>query len=304
MKVLIAGAAGLVGTKLVSALVAAGDEVAALVRDVSRASKRLPGARLHVWDAVAGQPPAAAFDGVDGVVNLIGESIASGRWTEARKKQLRDSRLVATRALVDAMRGLTQRPRVLVSASAVGYYGDRGDEILTEASAPGSNFLAQLARDWEAEALRAQDLGVRVVMLRSGAALDRSGGLLGTLLPTFRLGLGARVGSGDQWLPWIHLDDQIGLIRHVLGDGRSAGALNAVGPEPVTNREFTAALASALTRPALLAAPGFALRLALGSKVDEILLASQRVMPVRTLETGFQFRFPLLRPALKAALAA
>src|SRR6266478_5596901 len=206
MKVLIAGAAGLLGTRLATASAAAGDQVAALVRDVARASRRLSGATLHAWEGTAGQPPAAAFDGVDGVVNLIGESISAGRWSEARKKKLRDSRIVSTRALVDALRGLTRRPRVLVSASAVGYYGDRGDEILTEASAPGTGFLAELARDWEAEALRAQDLGMRVVLVRTGIVLDRHGGMLRTILPVFRLGLGGRVGSGNQWFPWIHID--------------------------------------------------------------------------------------------------
>ncbi|HXI57022.1 MAG TPA: TIGR01777 family oxidoreductase [Polyangia bacterium] len=304
MRILIAGAAGLIGTRLATASAAAGDTVSALVRDVSRASRRLPGATLHAWEGTAGQPPAAAFDGVDGVVNLMGESISKGRWSEARKKVLRDSRIVSTRALVDALRGLTRRPRVLVSASAVGYYGDRGDEILTEASAPGTGFLSDLARDWEAEALRAQELGMRVVLIRTGVVLDRHGGMLGTVLPVFRLGLGGRIGSGQQWFPWIHVDDEVGLIRHALTAEGVTGPLNAVAPEPVTNREFTSVLAATLSRPAALAAPAFALRMAVGAKADDVLLASQRAMPVRTLETGFQFRYPLLRPALKAALAA
>ena len=302
MKVLIAGAAGLVGTRLANALIASGHDVAALVRDVARAAPALPGATLYVWDGTAGQPPVAAFDGVDGVVNLIGESLAAGRWTDARKKKLRDSRIVSTRALVDALRGLDRRPGVLVSASGVGYYGNRGDEILTEASSPGTGFLAELARDWEAEALRAQELGMRVVVLRAGVILDRRGGFLRALLPAFRWGLGARVGAGRQWLPWIHIEDEVALIRHALADGRAAGALNAVAPEPVTNREFTSVFGAVVSRPAALAAPAFALRLAVGRKADELLLASQRAMPVRTLESGFQFRYPLLRPALRAAL--
>ena len=302
MKVLIAGATGLIGTKLAVALAGDGVQVAALVRDVSRASRALPTATLHVWDAIAGQPPVGAFDGVDAVVNLIGESISSGRWSDKRKKVLRDSRIVSTRALVDAIRGLPVRPRVFVSGSAVGYYGDRGDEILTESSPPGTGFLAQLACDWESEALRAQELGVRVVMVRTSVVLDRRGGMLATLLPAFKLGLGARIGAGHQWFPWIHIDDEVGLIRHALADARASGPLNAVAPEPVTNREFTSVLAATLSRPSALAAPAFALRLAVGAKADELLLASQRAMPVRTLETGFQFRYPLLRPALRSVL--
>src|SRR5258708_25333843 len=228
MKVLIAGAGGMIGTRLANTLTGSGNDVAALVRNVARAAPALPGVTLHVWDGTAGLPPAAAFDGVDGVVNVIGESIADGRWTEARKKKLRDSRIVSTRALVDALRGLAARPKVLVSASAVGYYGNRSDEILTEASPPGTGFLAELARDWEAEALRAQELGMRVVLLRTGVVLDRRGGMLRTLLPAFRWGLGARVGTGLQWLPWIHVDDEIGLIRRALSEGRASGPRNAV----------------------------------------------------------------------------
>ncbi|HEY2902341.1 MAG TPA: TIGR01777 family oxidoreductase [Polyangia bacterium] len=302
MKVLIAGAAGLIGTKLSAALVESGVEVAALVRDVSRAARVLPSAVLHVWDATSGQPPMGAFEGVDAVVNLIGESISAGRWSDKRKKVLRDSRIVATRALVDGIRGLTSRPKVLVSGSAVGYYGDRGDELLTETSASGTGFLAELARDWEGEALRAQELGVRVVVVRTGVVLSRDGGMLGKLLPVFRVGLGVRVGSGNQWFPWIHIDDEVALIRHALSDARAVGPLNAVAPEPATNREFTSVLAATLSRPSLLTAPAFALRLVVGDKADELLLASQRAMPVRTLESGFHFRYPLLRAALKAAL--
>ncbi len=224
MKVLVSGATGLIGTHLVRALCDSGVGVNALVRDTVRAASRLPASvTLFPWDVVAGAPPAAAFDGVDVVVNLAGESIADGRWTVARRKQLRDSRIVGTRALVNEMRGLTTKPRVLIAASAVGYYGDRGDEILTEASSCGTGFLAELARDWEEESNRAAELGMRVVVLRNGAVLSREGGFLRKVLPLFRLGAGGRVGSGTQWFPWIHIEDEIALIRHAITDGEGVG---------------------------------------------------------------------------------
>ena len=305
MKVLIAGATGLVGTELTRTLIAAGVGVNALVRDTVRAAARLPaGVTLYPWDAVSGPPPTVAFQGVGAVVSLVGESIADRRWSETRRKQLRDSRIVSTRAIVNEIRALPAKPGVLISASAVGYYGDRGDEILTEGSAPGSGFLAELARDWESEAMRAIELGVRVVVLRNGAVLARQGGFLRKILPVFRLGFGGRVGPGTQWFPWIHIEDAIALIRHALAEDTTSGALNAVAPEPVTNRELTAALGEVLSRPTVLTAPAFALRLALGGMADELLLGSQRVMPVRTLENGFKFRHPLLRAALKTLLDA
>jgi uncharacterized protein len=303
MKVLIAGATGLVGTELTRTLHAGGVGVNALVRNTERAAACLPvGVTLFPWDAVSGPPPTAAFEGVDAVVSLVGESIAARRWTDARRKRLRDSRIVSTRAIVNEIRGLPSKPRILVSASAVGYYGDRGDEILTEASPAGTGFLAELARDWESEAMRASEIGLRVVVLRNGAVLARQGGFLRKILPVFRLGAGGRVGPGSQWFPWIHIEDTIALIRHALTEEKVAGAQNGVAPEPVTNRELTAALGEVLSRPTVLAAPAFALRLALGGMADELLLGSQRVMPVRTLENGFRFRHPLLRAALKDLL--
>jgi len=301
--VAIAGATGLIGSTLAASCARDGIKVSALVRDTVRAADRLPSATLYAWDATRGPPPAAAFDGVDVVVNLVGESLADKRWSDARKKQLRDSRVVGTRALVDALRDLPRRPRVLISASGVGFYGNRGDEILTEAAAAGTGFVAELVRDWEAEAMRAADIGVRVVLMRSGVVLSRDAGILHKLLPPFRLGLGGRIGSGGQWLHWIHLEDEIGLVRHAMSHDAVTGPLNAVAPEPVTNGEFARALGEALGRPTVLKAPAFALRLRFGSLVDEVLLASQRAMPVRTLETGYAFRHPLLREALAETLA-
>jgi uncharacterized protein (TIGR01777 family) len=308
MKVLIAGATGMIGSELARALIRDGVSVSALVRDPARAATLLPGVTAHTWAGVADPPPAQAFDGVDAVVNVVGESMAARRWSTAQKQRLRDSRVGVTRALVAAMRGTGHPARVLISASGAAYYGDRGDEILTEASSSGQGFVAELARDWEAEAARASDGGsgraaaARVVHLRSGVVLSRSGGILSKILLPFRLGLGGRLGDGNQWFPWIHLDDAIGIIRHALRDDGVSGPLNLVGPEPVTNREFTTALGEALSRPTLLAVPSFALRLTLGQMADELLLTSQRVMPVRTLESGYQFRYPLLRPALASVL--
>jgi uncharacterized protein len=206
--------------------------------------------------------------------------------------------VVATRALVDVLRGLAVRPRVLISASGVGFYGDRGDEILTEASEAGKGFAAELSRDWEAEAMKAAEIGMRVVLLRSGLVLSKAGGILRKILTPFRLGLGGKIGSGKQWMPWIHLEDEIGLIRHAMANDTVKGPFNLVAPEPVTNGEFVRTLGEALGRPTALTAPAFALRWALGPMTDELLLASQRAMPVRTLETGYTFRHPLLREAL------
>jgi uncharacterized protein (TIGR01777 family) len=301
--VAITGASGLIGTALAQACARDGLRVSALVRDTARAAERLPSATLYPWDAQQGPPPEAAFEGVDVVVNLVGESISSGRWNEARMKRLRDSRVVATRALVDVLRGLPARPRVFISASGVGFYGDRGDEILTEVSAGGKGFTAELGRDWEAEAGKAAEIGMRVVILRSGLVLSKDGGILKKILPPFRLGLGGKIGGGSQWMPWIHLDDEIGLIRHAMEHEAVQGPLNLVAPEPVTNGEFVRTLGETLGRPTVLTAPAFALRMAFGAMTDELLLASQRAMPVRTMETGYTFQHPLLREALGELLA-
>jgi uncharacterized protein len=299
-KVLIAGSTGLIGTALAASCARDGITVAALVRDPARAASRLPGATLLAWDGAKGPLPAGALEGVDVVVNLVGEPIAGHRWSEAYKTRVRESRVLATRALVDAIRGREQRPRALIQASGAGFYGDRGDEILTEASSTGAGFLAEVCRDWEAEAEKAAELGVRVVVLRMGIVLSRAGGFLARILPPFRLGVGGHVGTGRQWLPWIHLDDEIGLIRHAMAAPSVSGVLNAVAPEPVTNAELTTALGRALRRPTVLSAPAFALRLALGGEMaEELILASQRAMPVRTLESGFKFQHPLLEPALR-----
>ena len=254
------------------------------------------------WDPEAGVLDPARLSGVDAIVHLSGESIAGSRWTAKRRERLRSSRIRTTRLLAETLARMNPRPSVLVQASAVGYYGDRGEEVLNEASGPGSGFLADLCRDWEAASMPAQDAGVRVARLRMAPAIGRQGGMLAALLPLFRLGLGGPLGSGRQWMAWISLDDLLAIVERALGDGAMRGSINATAPEPVTNAAFTRALGRALGRPAFLPAPAFALRLALGAMADEMLLASQRVVPEALLRAGFRFAHPRLEDALRAAL--
>lgn len=309
MRVLLAGGTGFLGTRLGAALMGAGCQLTLLARSAASARKHFPNAIAHEWNGMVGLPPAEAFEGVDAVVNLIGEPISS-RWTAERKRRFRDSRVLPTRALVERMAGLSQRPRVFLSIAGAGFYGDRGDEVLTEKSAGGSGFLAHVAQEWESAALVAGDAGVRVVVPRMGVVLARDGGILLRLLGPFRWGLGAQFGAGGQFFPWIHVADAVGLMMHLLGFGSAvqaatgeprvlpSGPVNGVAPEPVTNREFTDALAGALGRQARLRVPAFALRVAFGELADEVLLGSQRISPVVALASGYQFQFPLLREAL------
>lgn len=293
MTTLITGATGMLGRRLVRDL---GGDVVALTRDATRAASALSAARLVEWDARS-LLDSATLDGVDTVFHLAGEPVAEGRWTEEKKRRLRDSRTVTTRALVDSLRRATTRPRVLVSASAVGIYGSRGDEILTEDSAPGTGFLADLCRAWEAEARAAAELGIRVVNVRIGIVLAREGGALARMLPLFKAGIAGPLASGSQWMPWLHVDDAIGLLRHAASTASLDGPMNACVPEPVTNREFTRVLGSVVHRPAILPVPRFALRVAFG-ETAEVVLASQRAVPTRALATGYAFRYTDLREAL------
>jgi uncharacterized protein (TIGR01777 family) len=296
--VAVSGASGLVGGALVPALAAAGHRVVRLVRPGSP-----PAAAETVrWDPAAGTIDAAALEGVYALVHLAGESVAAGRWTPERKRRIHQSRERPTRLLAEACARLARPPRVLLAASATGYYGDRGDETLTEASASGAGFLAEVCRAWEAATEPAARAGIRVVNLRIGIALSRQGGALAKLLPPFRLGVGGPVGSGRQWMSWIALDDLISAILHALATDSLAGPVNAVAPHPVTNREFGRTLGRVLRRPAVLPLPAFAARLMLGEMADELLLASQRIRPMRLEATGFAFRYPTLEGALRAAL--
>jgi hypothetical protein len=257
----------------------------------------------HPWAPEAGPPSASAFHGVEVVFNLAGEPVAGGRWTAERKRRIRESRVLGTRNLVAGLAGMERRPRVLVSASAVGYYGDRGDEALDETSSPGHDFLADVCVEWEREALAAERLGIRVVCVRTGIVLARGGGALARMLTLFRMGAGGKLGSGRQWMPWIHLDDEVGILLHAMKDARIHGAINAVGPRPVTNAELTRTLGHALHRPTFLPVPETALRMAFG-EMSEILTASQRVLPKEAERTGYAFKHADLAGALTAVLTA
>jgi len=305
MTILISGASGLVGGALTKALRADGQSVAHFVRTAAAAVARaeLPAASDDVrWDPARGEIDVAAIEGADAVIHLSGASIASGRWNAARKELLRASRVDSTRLLVRAMAASGQKPRAFLCASAIGIYGNRGDEILNESSAPGTDFLSGVAREWEAEARRAEESGIRTVVLRFGVILAAEGGALPRMAMPFRFGVGGRLGSGKQWMSWIALEDVVGATRAVLGDEQISGPVNLVAPHPVRNKEFTPVLARVLHRPAVIPAPAFALRLALGEMADALLLVSQRVQPDRLLAGRFAFRYGELEPALSALL--
>jgi uncharacterized protein (TIGR01777 family) len=300
MKVLITGASGLVGTALASALVAEGHIVCRLARPESARPRASSGLDVP-WNPVTAELGSGGF-GADGVVNLAGASIAGGRWTEARKQILLGSRVDTTRALVGALTKMPVRPRVLVSASGAGYYGWRGDELLTEDSTAGNDFLARMAVAWEAEARKAEALGVRVVLLRFGMILAKHGGGLPRIMLPFRFGLGGRIGSGKQWLPWSTLDDAVGIIAFALRNENVGGPVNAVSPEPVQNAEFTRTLAAVMHRLAIFPVPAFVLRAALGEMADALALGSQRAVPKVLEGLGFSFHHPNLESALKSIL--
>ena len=294
MRVAVSGSTGLVGSQVVASLSAAGHEVVRLVRRAPA-----PGEKVVRWDPEKGEIDAAGLGGLDAVVHLAGENIASGRWNAARKAAIRGSRVNGTRLLCDALAGLARPPKTLVCASAIGYYGDRGADVLTEESPPGTGFLAEVCREWEAASEPAARKGIRVVVLRIGVVLSAKGGALSRMLPPFRAGLGGVIGSGRQYVSWVALDDLVGIVLHALQSGELRGPVNAVSPVPVTNRELTEVLGKVLSRPTLFPVPAFALRLAVGEMADALLLASTRVAPRRLEETGYRFRFPELREALR-----
>ena len=301
MNVLVTGTTGFLGRALCRQLHEAGHQVVALSRDTEAARRRVPWLdQCFPWAPLTQEPPGEAFEGVDAVAHLAGESIA-GRWSKAKKQAILQSRVIGTRHLVAAMGRLDSRPRVLVSASAYGWYGDRGDDILMENEPPGHDFLAEVCRQWEQEATSAEGLGVRVVRLRNSLVLGPGGGFLAPQLPLYRLGLGGRIGNGRQWLPWIHRADLVRMVLYVI-EQPIGGAVNATAPEPVRQAEFAATLGRVLGRPTLLPAPAWAVRLVLGEFAGE-LLSSRRMVPGRMQETGFEFQFPTLEPALREVLA-
>jgi uncharacterized protein (TIGR01777 family) len=298
MHVLLSGSSGLVGAAFRQRLLSRGDEVVRLFRSTS-----VPTDAIR-WDPYSGPDKQALADRgpLDAVVHLAGESIASGRWTAARRARIRESRVAGTRGLCEALASSPNKPAVIVSASAIGYYGDRGDEVLSESSAAGSGFLAEVCRAWEAACEPARAAGIRVVSLRLGMVLASPGGALEKMLPPFRFGLGGRLGSGEQWMSWITLGDLLAVLDHVVTSSALSGPVNAVAPGATTNAEFTRVLGRVLGRPTLLPVPAFGLRLLLGQMADELLLASTRVIPGELLASGFEFDQPELEGALSQVL--
>ena len=301
MRVLVTGASGMIGQALCGALIARGDEVVGLTRNPDRARGENPSIGWHPWNPADERPPAAAFEGVDAVVNLIGENI-NQRLTEKAKRRVSDSRVRATKNLVDGMLAADPSPPVLVSQCAVGYYGDRGEEVVDESVPHANDWVGQMCAAWQDAALDAQESGIRVTVLRSGLVLDPAGGLLKQLLLPFRLGVGGPLAGGKQYMPWIHRADEVGVILWALDEDRVSGPVNSTSPNPVTNREFSKTLGKVIHRPAIAPVPRFALVAARGEELTEQIMASLRVVPARALELGYEFRFTELEPALRDLL--
>jgi uncharacterized protein (TIGR01777 family) len=302
MRVTVTGATGLIGTRLVAALARRGDEVTVLSRDPTRAGSRLgSGIQTQAWDPLGEPAPPSALAGRDGVVHLAGEPVAQ-RWSADAKERIRTSRETGTANLVAGLRSADPRPRVLVSASAVGYYGPRGDEQVPESDPPGSDFLADVCVAWERAAQAAGELAMRVALVRTGVVLDPAGGALAKMLPPFRAGVGGPVAGGRQWMPWIHADDLVSLYLAALAGEEWSGPLNGSAPQPATNRDFSKALGRALHRPALAPVPRLALR-ALYGEMEQIVTTGQRAVPRRPLALGYAFAHPELDEALRSALA-
>ncbi len=301
MNALVTGATGFVGRRLLARL----DRPAILSRSAEKAANELAafGVRAFGWEPMEGLPPAAAFEGVDTIFHLAGDPVAEGRWTERKKARIRDSRVVGTRNLVAGLRGLAARPKTLVSASAMGYYGSRGEEELDENASPGSGFLADVCVGWEREAAAARELGIRVVPIRIGVVLGAGGGALAKMLTPFKFGLGSPLGNGRQYMPWVHIDDLVELMLFVAGNPNVNAPVNGVAPYPVSNREFTKTLGRVLGRPTFMPpVPPIALNLLIG-EFGQVLLDSQRTVPRTLLNAGFRFRFETLEAALRDILS-
>ena len=296
MKVLVTGASGLIGTVLRKSFAAKGWEMLSATRHQPKSENEVQ------WSIEEGFTDLSKLEGVDAVVHLAGESVNGLRWTDEKKKAIRDSRVLGTRNLVAALGKLKDRPKVLVSSSAIGFYGERGDEEITESSASGVGFLADVSKEWESEARRAEDAGIRTVLLRTGIVLSKDGGALGTMLLPFKLGVGGVVGSGKQWMSWISLDDHVRAIEFVIEHDSIRGAVNSASPHPVTNEEFTKVMGDVLYRPTFLPLPEFVVSMALGEMGDELLLTSTKIVPKRLEDAGFKFEYPELKAALEHAL--
>ena len=297
MRILISGSHGLVGEALIKALETGGHEIYRLVRHAPNSESQIE------WSPDRYSIAISRIEGFDAVYHLAGESIASGRWNDEKKKKIRESRTKGTKLLADALANLAQPPKTLISASAIGYYGDRGDELLTETSPPGKDFLADVCVEWEKATDHAKEKGVRVVNTRFGIILDKEGGALAKMLPPFRMGIGGRIGDGKQWMSWIALDDVIGALQYALTNDGLSGPVNFVAPNPVTNAEFTKTIGRALSRPTFFPIPAFGVRLAFGEMADALLLSSQRVRPSKLTDSNYQFAYSNLESALRSILA-
>ena len=301
MRVLVTGATGLIGSALCDALLSRGDEVVGLTRDPDRARPKNPTVHWYAWQATAERPPTEALTGLDGVVNLIGEEI-NQRLTDQAKVRIRESRLVSTRNLLQGIQAAPSKPKVFIGQSAIGYYGDRGAKILDEESPPGDGFTADIPIDWETAERKAEGIVTRVVIFRTGLVISKRGGLLKQLLLPFKLGVGGPIAGGEQFMSWIHIDDEVGLLLWALDNDRVSGIVNATAPNPVTNRELSKALGRALHRPAFMPVPKFAVSALRGGELADAVAGGARVLPRRALDLGYEFRHSEIDEALRSAL--
>ena len=301
MKVLVSGASGFIGSALCDSLLVRGDTVVGLTRDPNAARRTNPSVNWHAWEPTLERPPTVAFEGVDGVVNLLGEKI-NQRWTDEAKQRIMESRRTGTHNLVGAIAGLERKPRVLVNQSAIGYYGDRREAIVDESAEPGEGFDAEVVQEWEKAAHEAERTGVRLVIVRTGHVLDPRGGFLKQLLTPFKLGVGGPLAGGGQYVSWVHVEDEVGILLWALENEKVNGVVNSTAPNPATNKVFSKALGRAIGRPAVLPIPGFTLDLMYGKEFGKVLRGGQRVMPRRALDLGYQFKHPDLDEALEDLL--
>lgn len=297
MKVLVTGASGFIGAALCDALLVRGDTVVGLTRDPKQARRTNPSVAWHAWEPTLERPPAEAFEGADGVVNLLGEKI-NQRWTDEAKRRIMESRRTGTHNLIGAIAGLERKPKVLVNQSAIGFYGDRGEAIVDESSEGGEGFDADVVREWEKAAHEVDAASVRLVVVRTGHVLDPSGGFLAAQLTPFKLGLGGPLAGGTQYVSWIHVADEVGILLWALDNDAVSGTINATAPNPVTNKVFSKALGHALGRPAVLPIPGVTLDLMFGREFGQVMRGGQRVVPRRALDLGYEFKHPDLDEAL------
>lgn len=299
MKVLVTGASGFVGKRVVKELLSGGNEVVVLTRSIAKAAISLGSqCKYFTWADTSTRPPMEAFEGVNAVINLMGEGIAEKRWDEEQKKKIYDSRIIGTRMIVDAIKEMPKKPSVLVSASAIGIYGNRGDEDLTEEASIGNDFLATVCKDWEAEALKAKDVGLRVTIVRTGVVIGKNGGALKKMLPIFKLGAGGPVGDGKQYMSWIHVEDIARIYVEAVKNPSLTGVVNGTAPYPARSKDFAKALGKELHRPAFAPAPAFALKMVFG-EMSQVLLDGQKVLPLKVKATKFRFHYPTLEMALK-----